>query len=291
MEHIQIPMPQEVNYLVKLRKVPIELDLHVVVEALKGKLASMLGIYRIYDYANNRRCEDILIVVRDELEYKVLQEMGVLLVRGREIYLEFPTFCLGAASKPKQHNNQFPPAPISLKIANLTEISRITTHYLEKILIGFESLNVGQISGLTLIYDRKKDSIRPFGFMTFTNEASMLQYHKQRVRVWDEIFSCESSIRVPVLLSEHNKFMIEENPAQLTVEMCHANLLCGIALEPIASNSSLVEAIASMQIDAGIQQPNEEQPQAMEHDVSDSESILSIEIDYDFDENMNLVKK
>lgn len=290
MEHI-IDLPQDKYFIVKLLKVPIELDLYEIVDALKGKLRSILSIFRVFDYVNQRRCDDVVVVLRDEMEYKTLDVMRIIFVKNHEIHLEFRYWCFGAASRPKcivgSNFNELIPSPVSLKISNLTEVSRITSIYLSKILIAFESSNQKDVTGISFLYNDKRDSIRPFGFVAFSNAKSMLKFHKQRVRVWEEILFCEESLRVPVLLSEHNKTMLKPNPAQFSEDVCNANLLSGTALLRVASNSSLFNAVEAMEIN----KDNEKSIQEEKDDESDKESILSINCDYDIDEDLNLVKK
>jgi len=292
MEHILERLPQENHFIVKLLKVPTEHDLYVIVDAIKGKLHSVLGIYRIFDYVHQRRCDEVVVILRDEMEFKTLQEIKVILIKNLEIHLDFKPWCFGAASRPKDFLNsalnEYIPSPVSLKISNLTEVSRVTTPYLGKILLGFESTDDRDVTGITFLYDNKRDSIRPFGFVAFSNVKSMLKYHERTIRVWDEFIKCEASLRVPVLLSEYNKSMLKPNPAQFTEDISNANLLNMIALQRAVSNSSLAQAIGLLQIRESFENIVVE---PMEEDASDADSILSLECDYDFDENMNLIKK
>jgi hypothetical protein len=281
-------LPLEEALAFKLLKVPVEHDLYKIVEALKGKLRSILSIYRVYDYTNQQRCNEVIVILRDELEYRVLREMKKVLIGSQEIEMDFKRSYFGSANCSKyitdSNERNIGPSPISLKIAKLTEVSRITTDYLSKILLAFESTDNRDVTGITFTYDNKRDSIRPFGFISFSNINSMLKFHGKRVRVWEEFVDCEGSYQVPFLLSEPNMVLLKENPKEFRHDICQANQLNDTPFYNTELRTTLPSAINQMQIDDSAAANTEEY-------MSDDESILSIDLDYDFDEDFNIIKK
>lgn len=83
-------------------------------------------------------------------------------------------------------------------------------------------------------------------------------------------------------------------PAVFSKELCDANLLNDTPLARCGSQSSLAAAVEAMNIDEQlvVNEPLDsveiELPNVAE---SDDESVLSLDFSYDFDEDMNLVKK
>lgn len=286
-ENIEKPLLEKA-YSIKLLKVPVEHDLYVIVEALKGKLQSILSIYRVYDYNNQQRCNEVIVIVRNELEYLALKEMKRVLIGTQEIELDFKVSYFGSANWAKyisdDNNHSIGPSPVSLKIAKLIEVLRITTIYLSKILLAFESTDNRDVTGITFAYDKKRDSIRPFAFISFSNLDSMLKFDGKHVRLWEEIVKCERSNQVPFLLSEPNMLSLKENSKIFSNDICQANQLNDVQYFNSSRESSLPPAIEAMQIDETTNIQHEEP-------MSDEESVLSIDIEFDFDEDFNLVKK
>jgi hypothetical protein len=280
-------------FIVKLLRVPVEIHLNEILRALQGKLESILSIYRIYDYVNQRRCDEVVIIIRNAIEYQALKEMQSILINQHEVRMEFRNWFFGAASRPnpitQSDDFDIGPSPISLKLSGLKQVSTATTPYLLKLMTAFESWDNRDVTGITLIYDAWRDSIRPFGFVAFTNKASMMQFHMQRVRIFDEHIDCEASTRVPILLSEANRILLTPNPALFTTELCAANQLNDTNLERADSQLSLAAGVEDMNIDDDSN--SDELLENEEVDESDQESVLSLDCNYDVDEDMNIVDK
>lgn len=280
-------LPIQASYSFKLVRVPVELDLHTVLFALKGKLVTLVNAYRVCDYVNKQRCDEVFVTVRSKMEYDTLKEMKIVLIGQHEISLEFMNIYAGVATRFKYNNSsndqEFGPSPVSLKLNELTEVYKFTTVYMIKILTAFESKNNKEITGLSLIYDEWRDSTRPFGFLSFMDKESMQKYHKKNVRMFEEYIYCEGSHQVPIVLSEPNKVLLGESPFKFTKEICAANMLHDTPLSRCGSHSSLTNAVESMILDESIP--------PIDDAHSDSESVLSLEFDYEFDEHFDLVKK
>lgn len=286
------------SFIIKLLRVPVELHLNEVLAALQGKLKTIMSIFRIYDYVNQQRCDEVVLTIRDPLEYQALKAMQTILIGHHEVRLEFRDWYFGAASRPTfiatADAAEIGASPISLKLSGLTEVSRVTTEYMLKIMTAFESWDNQNITGITFVYDAWRDAIRPFGFVAFVDVKSMMQFNNQVVSIFDEHISCAASVRVPILLSEPNKVLLEPLPAMFSKELCDANLLNDTPLARSGSQSSLAAAVEAMNIDEVLfsDEPLGSEEIEFQHDVeSDNDSILSLDFSYDFDENMNLVKK
>jgi hypothetical protein len=281
--------PLKESFVFKLLKVPVEHDLYTIVEALKGKLSSIMSIYRVYDYENQQRCNEVVVVVRNELEYMTLKEMKRVLIKAQDVEMDFSTAYFGSAtcSKYVKCNNEWDvgPSPISIKVDNLLEVSRITTIYLSKILLAFESTDNRDVTGITFLYDNKRDAIRPFGFVSFINVNAMLKYHKKHVRLWEQVVQCESSCQIPYLLSRPNMTLIQHNPKEFCKDICFANQLNSVQSFTSEMVTSLPSSINEMHI-------AETTSTTYDEPMSDSDdSILSLELDYEYDDELNLVKK
>lgn len=273
--------PLQETYAIKLLKVPVEHDLYVIINALKGKLQSVMSIYRIFDYINQQRCNEVVIIIRSELEYLALKDMKKVLIGAQDVELDFPVSYFGSAncSKYITDTNQWNigASPFSLKFSKLNEVSRVTTVYLGKILLAFESTDNRDVTGITFCYDNKRDAIRPFGFVSFSNLNSMLQFHGKRVRLWDEFVNCEGSNQVPFLLSKPNMILLREDSKSFTLEIAKANQLNAIQCHTNELEQSLSANLNEMQIEEGLDDQMS--------DSSDSDSVLSLDCDYNFDEN------
>ncbi|KAL7045853.1 hypothetical protein ACKWTF_002362 [Chironomus riparius] len=268
------------SFIVKLMEVPVELSLYNIVDALKGDLKSIISIYRIYDYINHQRCNEVVIIVRDIFEYKEFRERQHFVIGLNEIQLLFDDWYFGAASRSTSILNIGEPtlslSPISLKLSNL---SRVTSFYLIKLLTAFESWDSNGVTGISLSYDGWRDAIRPFGFIAFKDLRTMMIFHSQQVRIFDEFINCEASTRVPILLNASDKELLVESPSL-------------VRDESQLSLAERIEAIHINQSDDGndivvAAEPIVESMQC----ISDSESILSIDLHYDFDDDMNIVER
>ncbi|KAL7016116.1 hypothetical protein ACKWTF_016829 [Chironomus riparius] len=287
------------SFIVKLLEVPVELSLYNIVDALKGDLKSIISIYRIYDYINHQRCNEVVIIVRDIFEYKEFRERQHFVIGLNEIQLLFDDWYFGAASRSTSILNIGEPtlslSPISLKLSNLTEVSRVTSFYLIKLLTAFESWDSNGVTGISLSYDGWRDAIRPFGFIAFKDLRTMMIFHSQQVRIFDEFINCEASTRVPILLNASDKELLVESPAMFTEELCNFNILSKTSLVRDESQLSLAERIEAIHINQSddgndivvAAEPIVESMQC----ISDSESILSIDLHYDFDDDMNIVER
>lgn len=272
----------------KLLKVPVEHNLYFIIDALKGKLQSIMSIYRVYDYINQQRCNEVIIIIRSELEYLVLKEMQRVLIGKQYIELDFTPSYFGSANCSKymadSQECDLGPSPVSLKINKLTEVSRITTIYLSKILFAFESKEERDVTGISFSYDKKRDSIRPFGFVSFNNSNSVLKYHGKCIRLWEEIVECERSCHIPFLISKPNMVLFKGNSKEFNLDICQANQLYSLQTFSTSLLDSLPSEIKDLKVNEPTNVDTDEQ-------MSESESILSIDFDYDFDEDLNFIKK
>ena len=291
-----IPMAEA--YIVKLVKVPIELALHEIISSLKGFLKSLLSIHRIFDYVNQLRCDEVVLTIRDEVEFKALKEMQSVMIGNHVVNLLFDEWRFGAASRTEPNasngNAEIGPSPISLKLSGLTQVSRITSIYLLKLINAFESWESKAVTGIKLAYDNNRDAIRPFGFIAFADANYMMRFHAQTVNIFQEQIECIASLRVPVLLNETNKALLDPKPVILNKELCDLNQLNATPLARVGSHSSLIAAIQAMDLDEPI--VSNESLESEETLVdwtcdNDNESVLSIDLSYDFDEDCNLIKK
>lgn len=284
-------------FIIKLVKVPVEFTLFEVVNALKGDLQTILSCFRVYKYADQEIGEDVFVSIRDIFEYKDFKEKESILIGNVVIKLEFDIWRFGAASSSFDAiiGPLVGPKPVALKISNINTVSRITTYYLMKLLTAFESFANRDITGLTLLYDVFRHEIRPFGFVTFNSELGMMRFNKQSVRIFDEIINCEASNRVPILVNEENQYLLDPFPVNLTQQLCDANLLNQAPLARCESNISLTLGMEELNLnDMNINNDEmviDENSLELNNDMSDTESILSIELSYDFDDNFNLINK
>lgn len=285
------------SFIIKLVKVPLELTLYDVINALKGDLKTILSCFRTYNYADQEVGEDLFVLIRDVFEYREIKEKDRIAIGNSDIKLEFYCWRFGAASSSLDAfiGPAIGPKPAALKLSNLTTVSRITTFYMMKLLSAFESFTKGDITGLTLLYDNFRHEIRPFGFIAFKSELSMMRFNLQSVRVYDEVLNCEASNRVPVLVNENNKALLDPFPVVLTKELCDANLLNNTPLARSESHMSLALGMGALNLNGTNYNNNEmlvdEIAIEVRNDISDTESILSLDVDYDFDEECNLVNK
>jgi hypothetical protein len=280
--------PEEI-YTFRMLGVSVLLDLWKVVEEIQNKLRTIIAIHRVVDHANNRRCEEIFISIRSPLEYAALKEMKFVNVDGNDIKLEFDVYYCGTAIRPS-YVTWAPPGEINassigMKLSNLTAVSSITSIYIKKILFGFEILENATITGINLVYDQRRDATRPFGFLYFIDLQSMLKYHCHKFKLYDEIFYCEGSYRTPIILSERDKSLIDSTPATFNDQIGRANML-NRKIETNDNDSELAAAVENINLNiTEVNEGNSKEP------IDEDESILSCELDFDFDEDMNLIQK
>ena len=286
-------------FIIKLIQVPVELSLHNVVDALKRDLKSIISIYRIYNYVNQYRWNEVVVIVRDVFEYNEFRERQNFFIGCNEIKLMFEDWYFGAASRSVSILNvgepALSPSPISLKLSNLNEVSRVTSFYLIKLLTAFESWDINGVTGISLSYDVWRDAIRPFGFVAFKDFNSMMKFHSQQVRIFDDFINCEASSRVPILLNASDKVLVVESPVMFSEELRNLNMLNKIPYVRVDSQVSLAAGIEAMQLNESnnvndILLEKESIVESMEC-ISDNESILSIDYHYDFDDDLNLVTR
>ena len=90
-------------------------------------------------------------------EYREFRDKQNLFIGDQGIQLVFKDWHFGAASRSiniaNVNNQTLSPSPMSLKLSNITEVSRITSFYLIKLLIAFELWDTDSITGISLIYD------------------------------------------------------------------------------------------------------------------------------------------
>ncbi|CAG9812160.1 unnamed protein product [Chironomus riparius] len=257
-----------------------------------------MSIHRIYDYVNKMRCDEVVISLRDEFEFRVLKARQSVMIANNVVELVFKDWVFGVASRTEpvtsKGNAEIGASPSSLKLSGLTQVSRITTFYLIKLATAFEFWESKGVTGIKLIYDVERDAIRPFGFIAFAYVNFMKRFHAQKVNIYDEKINCEESLRVPVLLHEADKSLLDPMPVTLNKEICDANCLNATPLARVGSNSSLIVAIQAMDLDEPtVSNEPVESIEALLDETrdTDNDSVLSIDLSYDFDENMNLIKK
>jgi hypothetical protein len=169
--------------------------------------------------------------------------------------------------------------PVALKLGKLREVSKFPIFYMRKILTAFESKHERDITGLSFRYDGLRDSIRPFGFLTFKDHESMIRYHKNGVRAFDEMFQAVESHHVSVILSEPNKHLLDTSNVY-SQPVHDANLICGIFCDlPVCSTQEDAGEAAGLEAEA-----------TMNEEISDADSVISLSFGYDFDNDDKLIK-
>lgn len=260
---------------IKLVSVPIELELWHVVRSIQFKMKTLVAIYRAYDYVNQRRGGDIYVSIRSKVEYETLKQMRTIVIEGREIVLDFAELYVGTAIREEKvieaSDEQIGSSAIGLKLTDLREVSTITSIYVRKLLYAFESHNNRDIIGLNFIYDNRRDSIRPFGFIYFCRKSFALPFHGNNARMMGELLACELSTRTPIVLSGPNKSLMTTTPATFTADIRNANLLSDT--NPV-NEEVLVEAVSELNLRDHVEEMQIDQD-------SDNNSILSLDFDYD----------
>ena len=287
----KLPTKREKIYTIRMKKVPIELDLWAVVEALLGKLKSLIEIYRVYDHRNYSRCNEVFAIIRSSLEYAALKEMKTIFIAWYEIELEFHDYFAGTLLRPSNvitaAQDEIEGSSIGLKIDGLTEVSTVTSIYLRDLLHAFESKEKhAVVTGFNFVYDDRKDRIRPFGYVYFNDREVMLKYHKNLLRVDEKFYKCEASTRTPVILSEQNKSLIATLPATYSSQIGAANMLCGYSMIGNGSDLDISNQVNSMNLE--VSSPTKD---ANETDPEDNGSVISLDLDYEFDDELNIIPK
>lgn len=267
-------------YPVRFLNIPTEIELYTVVDELAGKLRSITQIYRIYDFANKRRCNDVIATLRCFIEYETLKLKEMVNIRGNQIKMDFSNIYVGSAWR-SQTPSKNEIGPVQLQLNKLRKVSDATTSYVREILFGFESTNDRDVVGICLPYDKLSNTTKPFGFVTFNDINAITKYHNNGLRIFEDIYECEIGKRVPVILSENNTSLLKGNPPEFTTEISVANMLSDISLEsPEHSDTPATVGVADTL----------ESVSGVEETMDDTESVLSIEF-YDFDEEFELIKK
>lgn len=284
-------------FMFKLLRVPVELQLNEVVEAIKSRVMSIISIYRIFDYLNVQRCDEVLLVIRDPIEFAALQTLNTLFLGTHECILQFGNWRVGAASRSISDDNVLPDrigsSPVSLKISGLLEIARVTTLYISRLLSAFESWESREVTGITFSYDWGRDCIRPFGFVSFASMNAMSRFDQQIVELFSERLACEASLRVPIVVNADDSALLDPIPVVLSNELIIANQLNSTPLARTGSQSDLAAAVMDMHLNEPVVSAVllEEMIDAQnEKEPSDTDSVISLD-QYDFDEDFNLVKK
>lgn len=274
-------------FTVKLLQVSTELSLWEVVREIQTKIRTIIAIHRVYDFMLHLKCDEIFVCLRDKVEYEALKEMGSILILGSPVNLEFKEFNVGAAIRPRYVTiapaAEISKSPISMQIKKLTEVSIISSIYVRKLLHTFESLERDHVTGVNLVYDTNRNSIRPFGFICFANLRAMLNFHCRVVEVDEnEKLYCEGSYRVPVIVSEQNKEMIDTKPIPFNQDLCDANLLSGFAILRPNNNEQQAAARAGLAFEPDSNSDNT----VGDPCDDDADSVLSLDLDTDFEQQL-----
>jgi hypothetical protein len=277
--------PEEV-YSIKLLKVQLEWDLNMIVYELVGKLKTMLCIHRVYDFIKKSRCDEVIIGIRSNLEYETIKAKRSVVIRGKEINVDASKLIIRSATRPNdlstKSSEAINGAPFSLKIGKLREVSKFPVYYMWQLLTAFESGNRDYVIGLSFRYDGLRDAIRPFGFVTFKDRNSLKLYDKNGVNLFREHYECEESYHVPIIVSKFNEFLLTP-PIKYTQVLHDVNLISGVA-----QNQSVIQSVNDGMNANFSAMPDNNEP--FEEGASDdAESILSGDINFEFDEDCNVI--
>jgi hypothetical protein len=238
------------------------MKLRFIVERLKEFVPSVLGIYRVYDYARQAALDEVFVYLTDEEHYIALKELKTVLVAGKElIFRDGNWYGCSVASGlylPTASRREIEGLPMSIQLSKLLRIGRHCAGYLLELLSLFENEVGSDFTGLTLIYDSNALLTRPFGFASFANRPAMLRFDRKTMTIRANKFECVASEKMPIIVSMCNKELLAEG--RLNADLKMANWLFGHKDE--------------------LEEENEVEPDLdMEKDLaqSDTESCLSIE--------------
>ncbi|KAG5671318.1 hypothetical protein PVAND_001522 [Polypedilum vanderplanki] len=219
-------IPTEMKVL-KILQVPIELTLSEIVNELSYQVKSMLGIHRTCDFNIKKKTHDVFIILRDKVEYETLKESPVVFIGTNRFDVACSNYAFGCGTiMPRYSRLQ---APVSIKLTGLAAISKKTTKYLTLLLNKFDD---GKVSGITTAYDERRNSLKPFGFVSFIDMEAAQIFQSTTVNINARNISCVMAHRVPAIVTEFNKAILKGGIQQsYTDEVHRANLLCGVLME------------------------------------------------------------
>ena len=206
------------TFTVLLTRVPIDWPLSYITGALQRRFTSSISIYRICEYPEGRESEEVFVTVYDEADYLTFKEFKSLIIRRREIPIQFKDWVLGSAKFPSRivtaNPEEINEMPINLRIPDTKELKRNTGEYLHEIVMSLEEIGGRNLIGASLIYNYNSSMLRPFAFASYKNRDAMLMQLNKCIDINGDIIMCEEASSVPFVVIKNSCKSIKCRPTK-----------------------------------------------------------------------------
>ena len=254
--------------------IPPEVHLYDIAIDLAGRANSIVAVYRGTDCKRRLKSNMIFAYLHNEQQFNEIVLSRELSILGHTVSIKLTNWFSSSIAAPNLRNapaNLMHGYPMNVQISNLRPVNRITTFYVAAILKEFE--DQADVVGISLLYNMAKEEVRPFGFVSLADRQSAAQYDGKTISVCGDTIACKLGKTVPLLLSEGNRQLLETCGGNLTEELIRANWLN-------------VEQFDTDGVDREMRMLS-----IRESESSDVESLISLGVDYEFNEEDVLVKR
>lgn len=250
--------------IVKLVRVSTSHTLQEIVQESYYQIKSIISIYRVYSFEEQKATQDIYIAMRNEVEYRALLEAQVLWIGTDKVDVAFAEWGIGCGTMPS--DSTIVNFPVCMMIQGLRKVSKVPTFYIAKLL---EELESDKIIGISVVYDEKRDCIKPYGFVAFASKEAAALFNNKSFKVYNEPIICTYADRVPAIVTSWNKALLGKGIQQkYTNELHRANLLCAIP--------AVLPPHMRIEVNEGVKSGTQD-------DASDESDTLSLHFDEDLE--------
>lgn len=214
-------------YLVQMRITSSKALSDIITELMGQGIKSIHGIFRVYDWELETPISHIHLAVYDRRDYwKLINED--IVIDSQSCIVANDDFTLMSVTKT---NEEFPGIPATIKATGVKALAGETSSLAAAILHRFEreSAEGEKPIGVSLIRDERRDTVRPFAFISFMNVEHASEFVGIQFRIFDQPITCEVSFKVPVVVERRDmrEFNRQRNQYNLTTHSLN-RLFCDV---------------------------------------------------------------
>jgi hypothetical protein len=206
----------QIIYVIRVDDVPKSFTIKHILLGIKVEIKSLVGIFRECDPINHRIGQNVFLLLHKRDEFEELIDRDVVTVWGVDYAIVYNGYNsewnASSVILPKaiferifDRVHPTPGVPTNVKISNLRKCSFVTTFYLIAILRAecFKQVE-HNIVGITLLYNTKANKLRDFGYITFNDHATALQFQQVEFDVFDNKITAIVGNNFPLIATVAN---------------------------------------------------------------------------------------